>query len=551
MPTYVIPSASTGLPQVLTSGLSKLASAFIPDPEAAAKSRLFRSQQANLEAEGKKTGLETDLLGIKKSALEGLPANVGFVDNASGVRTLDPAKASALVTNFIRAGLGSNSLNDVQGAMNEDAIARRGSTLKIAERAAEPSTLAEEQGATYAGLPQASKLAALFDPVNIPAGTDNVHVPGDPRYPGGAPAVPAPTPTTAFTKGAGAGGPDEMQDTNTNAGRSATGQNLVRGIAAVNPDVYPIGTVFHDPQTDEIFIAGDVHGNKNPNVIDLYTDPDAAAYHAEQAKSGQRHLQVVGSVKQVGSTPEEVQAQIQHIRENLKSGAPEAPVSSGQAPATSPLAQTILRGAVNDSTYRTPPKADKVISVRSQSMQKAIAENASSLAQIDNAIKAINDNPGAFGLQNTLGPQVRQRLPIVGAKAPDATHPLGSDPNGDTLANVMGIAALKRHSLYGGALTPTETALAQEFIPSSTDTPATALAKLTKIREQYLLDQSALQGGLKHVAALDASGQNADTVVPGVDDIPRLTAANADAEFAALPSGSKFIAPDGTTRTKP
>ncbi|GAT33298.1 hypothetical protein TSACC_21711 [Terrimicrobium sacchariphilum] len=98
-------------------------------------------------------------------------------------------------------------------------------------------------------------------------------------------------PSTYYTLGKSVGGTDETQDTWTNKGYSAKGENLTPGVVAVNTDKYPLGTIFRDPATGEAFIASDKHGNADPNVIDFYTPPSQY-----QAKKEDRTLQVVGKV---------------------------------------------------------------------------------------------------------------------------------------------------------------------------------------------------------------------------------------------------------------
>jgi 3D (Asp-Asp-Asp) domain-containing protein len=114
-------------------------------------------------------------------------------------------------------------------------------------------------------------------------------------------------PFTNYSKGKDAGGPDEMQDKWTNKGFSATGPNLTKGVVAVNPDVFPLGTVFRDPATNEVFIAADKHGNKDKNVVDFYQDPSEYT----QSK-GKRNLEVVANVEPA-KTPEGIRAQLDEI----------------------------------------------------------------------------------------------------------------------------------------------------------------------------------------------------------------------------------------------
>ena len=112
-------------------------------------------------------------------------------------------------------------------------------------------------------------------------------------------------PVTHYSKGSDAGGPDESQDSWTNKGYSSTGKNLTPGIAAVNTDVYPLGTVFKDADSGEVFIAGDRHGNKDPRTIDIYQNPENYTRERER-----RNLLIVGQEKSVGSTPAEIRAQL-------------------------------------------------------------------------------------------------------------------------------------------------------------------------------------------------------------------------------------------------
>jgi len=68
---------------------------------------------------------------------------------------------------------------------------------------------------------------------------------------------------------------DEMSDSGTARGVGISENELGPGVVAVNPSVYPYGTIFRNTQTNEVFLAGDKHGNKNPNVVDLYSTPSA------------------------------------------------------------------------------------------------------------------------------------------------------------------------------------------------------------------------------------------------------------------------------------
>lgn len=143
------------------------------------------------------------------------------------------------------------------------------------------------------------RAADAFTPPPLP-----VAEPGEPGIilppkPGGASV-----PFTTYSQGAAVGGKDEMQDDWTNKGYSSTGKNLSPGVVAVNPSVYPLGSVLKDPQTGEVFVAADRHGNKNPNVVDIFQPGDSY-----MAASGQRNFEVVGREDPKSLTsPEAIQA---------------------------------------------------------------------------------------------------------------------------------------------------------------------------------------------------------------------------------------------------
>jgi hypothetical protein len=124
-------------------------------------------------------------------------------------------------------------------------------------------------------------------------------------------------PVTNYSLGTNVGGPDELNDGNeansknpskwpgTNQGYSATGQNLTPGAVAVNTKAYPLGTVFRD-DNGYAYIAVDKHGNKDPNVLDLYQTPD----NYKNSPTGPRNFTIVGQVDKIGKSPEELKAQL-------------------------------------------------------------------------------------------------------------------------------------------------------------------------------------------------------------------------------------------------
>lgn len=153
-------------------------------------------------------------------------------------------------------------------------------------------------------------------------------------------------PTTSYSYGAAVGGPDEMQDKWTNRGYSATGKNLTEGVVAVNTSRYPLGTVFRDQDSGEVFIAADKHGNKNAEVVDFFRDPTNY-----QAQSGNRNLQVIGREQNVPNTSEGVRNVLSRYRQTDGTGVPSlSQVTSAKTPTGVPLvaaaANSLNPGAV-------------------------------------------------------------------------------------------------------------------------------------------------------------------------------------------------------------
>jgi hypothetical protein len=108
---------------------------------------------------------------------------------------------------------------------------------------------------------------------------------------------------------------------------------------------------------------------------------------------------------------------------------------------------------------RVPPK-----------IQSGYADNAKSMAQIDQAIAAIRANPEALGLKNMFGDTVNQRL----------------DPKGvSTRAAVANIGSQIIHDRSGAAVTLAEQPRLLPFIPAVNDRAEAAIVKLQKLKEQY------------------------------------------------------------------
>ena len=90
---------------------------------------------------------------------------------------------------------------------------------------------------------------------------------------------------------------DELYDSGTARGVGITENELGPAVVAVDPSVHPYGTIFRDSKTNEVFIAGDKHGNNDPKVVDIYTPP--SEYKKE---SGTRPLVPIGQIG-IGQIP--------------------------------------------------------------------------------------------------------------------------------------------------------------------------------------------------------------------------------------------------------
>jgi len=99
----------------------------------------------------------------------------------------------------------------------------------------------------------------------------------------------------------------------------------------------------------------------------------------------------------------------------------------------------------------------------------AYTGNASTIKDIDDAMKAVQENPNAFGLQFGISDEANQRL-----------DPKGVGPR----AKVANIGSLKIHSRAGSATTASETPRLKPFIPAVHNDPKAILDKLKELRAE-------------------------------------------------------------------
>lgn len=219
-------------------------------------------------------------------------------------------------------------------------------------------------------------------------------------------------PTTNYSLGAAAGGPDEIQDKWTNKGYSSSGKNLTPGVVAVNEKAYKLGTVFQDADTGETFIAADRHGNKDPNVIDFYQDPK----DYKQSK-GARNLRVIGFEENIGKTPQEVQAQLQKwTNTSITPGAAKSTVTP-KTPAEIQKEQLEIKKLQGD------------VDAKAQDLTKQEDMKATALSNAKDAIALIDAIPQHPGFNEAVGSGFYRSLgalPFV----PNDWTPAGSDKAG-------------------------------------------------------------------------------------------------------------------------
>lgn len=129
--------------------------------------------------------------------------------------------------------------------------------------------------------------------------------------------------------------------------------------------------------------------------------------------------------------------------------------------------------ATNQRTLRPIPSA----------AAQGIVQNRTSIKQIDRALKALEENPEAFGMQNYLPDVATQRIEGKAYKG-----------GIDARAQVADIGSLKIHDRSGAAVTAAEFPRLRPFIPSATDAPDVVKQKLQNLRANLQLMQEEVEG---------------------------------------------------------
>lgn len=172
------------------------------------------------------------------------------------------------------------------------------------------------------------------------------------------------------------------------------------------------------------------------------------------------------------------------------------------------------------------------------SLVEKLAQNNVTLSKIDRAMELARTRPESFGLSNYMGDTIRQR----------------TDPEGVTArALVADIAGQKIHDRSGAAVTIGEMERLKPYIPNVTDDPATVAKKLELFRQEYASIQNELAQGRSLAAMIvGGGGRSAGGAIDGgARSGGGRPTVRSDADYAALPSGTEFVAPDGNVRRKP
>ena len=126
-------------------------------------------------------------------------------------------------------------------------------------------------------------------------------------------------------------------------------------------------------------------------------------------------------------------------------------------------------GTLSDEPIATPPP--KPLKDAPSVETRALAHNITVLDQIDEAIKAVEANPNAFGLQNLMPDEVNSRM-----------DPAGVNARG-RVANISSLKILERS---GATVTAGEAPRIKPFVPSVLEKSGSILTKLRNMREEVV-----------------------------------------------------------------
>lgn len=230
-------------------------------------------------------------------------------------------------------------------------------------------------------------------------------------------------PTTYYGFGKDVNGPDEIQDKWTNQGYTSTGKNLTEGVAAVNTQKYPLGTIFRDSDSGEVLIAADSHGNKDPNVIDVYRSPSNYVKKKEN-----KSYEVIGQIprEQIPKTPSGIASLIEQYSGNQSSNL------QGQA---SSIDNAIsMGGDLSQQAMGSPAQQALVAQMIQEGQGLGSAQNAADRASgtepsLSQQQAQVPQQPQQYKLRAGFVP-VEPKNPTVESVTGDAAAALKLDPRG-------------------------------------------------------------------------------------------------------------------------
>ena len=268
--------------------------------------------------------------------------------------------------------------------------------------------------------------------------------------------------------------------------RAPTGAEMMsRAIALANhpmPEVRAIGVQLMEKANKEIGREKMVNaiksvniGDADPAIMSLYMSSDNPAAAIDYlVKSGIAKAEAAATVAEIQLRANEAAEQRELDRKSQEAIAAQA---SADRKAIADQASEDRRLGYNISAANSAASRDLTRSLAQQRVAPVPANirsgyfaNNASINQIDDAIKAINENRGHLGLLNAMGDEANQRR----------------DPKGVSVrAMISNFTSLVRHDRSGVAVTYVETPYLKPFLPSVTDNDNTAIEKLNQLKKAF------------------------------------------------------------------
>jgi hypothetical protein len=276
-------------------------------------------------------------------------------------------------------------------------------------------------------------------------------------------------------------------------------QMVLQGIASDNPLIRQVAPSMYEQATKDVakekmasaIKAIDI-GDADPAVIKLYMESDNPSGAIDYlSKFGIAKTEAKAKMDELAFRLAETANQNEQNRLSREAQAAQASedrrLGYRMTAANSAASRALTESMFNDRNSRIPPK-----------IASGYSANNSAIKQIDDAIKAIEDNPGHLGLRNFVGDTAMQRL----------------DPKGvDVRAKVADITAVKRHDLSGASITPKESPYLKPFLPSQIDKDEVAITKLKHLRDKFIDSNSEMEIQYNHLSGSSSGGWSDAKVV--------------------------------------